>query len=58
MRRYIATLLVIASLFGTAGCFAGRRFHHTPRREYRHSDSRGDHAYKGSLAERPVEAAR
>lgn len=58
MRRYIATLLLIASLVGTTGCYVGRRFHHRPRREYRHSDSRGDHAYKGHLAEQRIAVAR
>ena len=58
MRRYFATLLLIASLVGTTGCYVGRRFHHRPHREDRHSDVRGDHAYKGYLAERQVEAAR
>jgi hypothetical protein len=58
MRRYFATLLVIASLVGTTGCFVGGRFHHRPRREYRHSDDRGYHADRGHLTEQRNEAAR
>jgi hypothetical protein len=58
MRRYIATLLVIASLVGTTGCFVGRRYHDRPRRDYRHSDDRGYHADRGHLAEQRYEAAR
>ena len=58
MRRYFATLLLIASLVGTTGCYVGRRFHHRPRREYRHSDSRGDQEYKGYLAQQRIDVAR